>query len=313
MKSRFIAVQRYYKGNVIDGYAIQDITNGAIKEFKSDKLKSLIASGRMNVANLKLTSDGKLRLSNNSELYSNNMDIDGKTDNNEKIRNSTHDEIVYELLKQVDRYSNTMKVKNFNKNTNTFVLRFSSSKMINKSVEILFKYNVDTGYGVYIRLLPLAIRFNNCTYDIENLPEDCAGRLSISESDLFFIKDDKASPNMTAIIETRDKFIKTVYSLLVNIILNDPKTAEIIQKTKTKDDIENLMRATQNISDTEITMASRKGFLFSSAVTYSVFCALIIGQHDPATTAIVTATAGSFLNAFIQFLRTTFVNYEARY
>ncbi len=61
-----ICIKRYYAGNKIVGYRIQDSRNSSYwMDIDADELKEQIASGQSRVDNLKLTSDGRLLVTNN--------------------------------------------------------------------------------------------------------------------------------------------------------------------------------------------------------------------------------------------------------
>lgn len=303
MKSRFIAVQRYYKGNVIDGYAIQDIVNGAIKEFKSDELKSLIASGRMNVANLSLTSDGKLRLITDDERINNALNIDGKADNDVKYTDRhTADMVVKAILKEASREYRIIQINNFNKDTNTFVIDFRTSKIMNKNAQILFKYSIKSGYKVYIKTVPVAIRFSGQIYPIK-LTKDNREYVYEANSD-DIISNGRLNIMCSVSVDFARMLYKLICETLRDIVISDEKAMRHLNNLTKLDSNETMLYHHEAITE-------RNAAITSSAITYAAMFAIFVTSKDPAFSAILTATCGSLVNGVVQHIRMSVTDYQS--
>ena len=292
MGTRLVAVQRYYKGNTIEGYDIQDIKTGEIRQFKASELKSLIHNKKLKVANLNLTSDNRLVLITDNEKINAHINYDGKSDNSAKVTGVNVDILIQDMLKEFDSRTVSVKVKSFNKDTNTFVVRFSNGRVIQNSLEILFKYTIESGYkpvthAVAVEFLPIAVRFRGKTHGIKNIKD--RSKFII---DMNYVNRGELVKHGYELEKYMNEFTYIIAFTLNTLLEKDEKACMALR-----------MFAHNSTYESEDRAADRKTLITSSAITYGIMYALVLSAEDPVTAAAVAATSGTLLNAMIQHVR----------
>lgn len=297
MGTKLVAVQRYYKGNTIEGYDIQDLSSNEIRQFKTDELKSMIAQRKLNVANLKLTSDNRLILITDDKKINDNINYDGRSDNEVTIHGVEVDKLVYEMLKDFDSRTVSVKVKSFDKDRNTFVIKFRDGRVIQNSLEMLFKYRVEPGYkpitqAVALEFIPIAVRFRGKTHSIDKLD---GGRANENRFilDVHYVDYGGELRDSGSSLENYSSYISGMITFTLNKLLERDEKASLALR----------LFAKTGVYESEDRAEDRTGLITSSAITYGIMYALVIGSNDPLMAAAITATSGSLLNGMVQCTR----------
>lgn len=308
MATTLMAVQRYYRGGNIDSYDIQDIKTGEVRHFSAHELKSLLAQKKLSVANLQFTSDGRLNLITDDTRIINNMEYDGRSDNNIDIDNISADQIMYDMLTKFDSWMASVKVKSFNKDTNTFVISFNDGRMLKHSLDILIKYTMEptrnrrnTRYveEVCFRMMPMALRFRGKTYPVKitaDYMDDYTMQVNVNG---YKIRNKYTDMGCGDTI--RDAFTPILSGAMCAVLHDDEKALRGLQA---------FVRHT-DIDKSEFRARDKKALLTTSALTYGILGAFMIMLEDPETAKYLTLCCGTLLNYVLQTLRrsTTYPDY----
>ena len=241
---RYIIVQRYYKNNQIAGYTVQDITTGITQDIEANKLKQLIASNKIHIDNATLTSDGKLRLKADSTIIARNFEVDGRADNDYTFINDNNLEAFAKIiLKTLESQHIGFKVSSFNKDANTFILKYSNMRTPMTSVKILFRYNMSSVAVIGMETIPIAAKINGNTYSIKNTPLSCVSPLFVDHWDMINKINGKVKVDKMAKLAINRQFTQR-YADTIRLLIEENK--EITDKIKV--DLTNISNMLEQIS-----------------------------------------------------------------
>ena len=178
---------------VIIGYVIQDTQTKIENVYNTSYMKSILASGKLNVQNLTLTSDGRIIMSNTpTKRFVKTKSSSDTVAVGQKVTLFLHSLLLFDYDNSI---SNTLKCTDFNSDdkAGSFTLLVNPSLLgLDESVELKFKYksvvskyrNKENAYivGVVIRLISVgSIRINNTDkLDIAGMLYDTlSGRLQV--------------------------------------------------------------------------------------------------------------------------------------
>lgn len=304
-KNGYIAIQRNYSKGKIAGYCIQDIKTGAIKDIGANELKEMIKANKIEVANLKLTTDNRLILVSDDKIKDMTefiADLDGVDDNEQKLYKLNTDELMKMALSNIDKKFSVFKLKEFNKDKNTFIIEIIMPAVFagirDMKAQFLFKYAIDVEEEIVITV-PIALRFNGVTHMIRGVDKkDCYSVYSWNK----ILKNKHYYSNELEIYKKlefktlQEKLVEIMVKSLDKSITYDITSVAELEKVMADKSIDELMGVCYSLSGASKEKDKIDSIVKEATYVYALLFVLLSIVINPAISVLLSSMYGTLIN-----------------